>query len=192
MSAIISDDEEPHSPVTFKTFSSQTSAGSNLGTKVHEEADIVGKSLVGVVDIGSNGIRFSISSVAPHHARTMPCVFKDRLNVSLFEVQYENGNCKVTDKTPIPNEVIYEVCKAMKRFQIICSDFGVDGKSVRVVATEATREARNSEYFRKCIYETTGWTVELLSKEDEGKIGSYGVVSSYHGVSGLFMDLGSV
>lgn len=177
--AIISDDEALTSPRPLKPESVQA-----------DESEIVGESLVAVVDIGSNGVRFSISSIAPRHARCMPCVFKDRLNVSLFESQYQDGDCKITEKSPIPNEVIYEVCKAMKRFQIICSDFGVANKAVRVVATEATREASNSEYFRKCIYDTTGWTVELLSKEDEGRIGSFGVISSFHVVSGLFLDLG--
>lgn len=152
------------------------------------ETDIVANSLVGIVDIGLNGIRFLILSVAPHHARTTPCVFKDRLNVSLFEAQYKSGSCTVAEKLPIPKDVIYEVCCAMRRFDIICSDFGV--KSVRVVATEAIREAQNSEYFRNCVTQTTGWPVELLSKEQEGHTGLYGVVSSFHGVRGLFMDLG--
>ncbi|GMM34759.1 Rtg2 protein [Saccharomycopsis crataegensis] len=186
MSAILSDDEEfSQSPLMIKNLSMNNTSGQK-----HEEADIVGKSLVGVVDCGSNGVRFAITSVAPHHARTMPCVFKDRLNVSLFDAQYENGNCKINEKSPIPNEVIYEICKAMKRFQMICDDFGVDDKSVRVVATEATREASNSKYFRECIKQTTGWDVELLSKEAEGRIGAYGVVSSFHVIQGLFLDLG--
>lgn len=152
-----------------------------------DEADVVGRALIGVVDIGSNGIRFSISSKAPHHARIMPCVFKDRVGISLFDVQYSANSI---EKNPIPKPTIDEVCAAMKRFKLICEDFGVPEAGVRIVATEATREAANSQEFRDAIHDSTGWEVELLSKQDEGKIGSYGVASSFSSLSGLFMDLG--
>lgn len=61
-----------------------------------DEADVVGRALIGIVDIGSNGIRFSISSKASHHARIMPCVFKDRVGISLFDAQYDTNS---TEKT---------------------------------------------------------------------------------------------
>lgn len=151
------------------------------------ETEVISRNLCGVVDIGSNGIRFSISSKAAHHARIMPCVFKDRVGVSLFEVQYAANSL---EKAPIPGETINEICAAMKRFKLICEDFGVPESSVRVVATEATREALNSQKFVDAIFESTGWEVELLTREDEGKIGAYGVISSFNTVSGLYMDLG--
>ncbi|ODV61557.1 Rtg2p [Ascoidea rubescens DSM 1968] len=156
----------------------------------NNEPDLVSQDLYAIVDIGSNGIRFSISSIAEHHARIMPCFFKDRLNISLFDAQYNNVSSKLTDKIPIPDEVIEEVCKAMTRFKLICQDFGVNNNNVRVVATEATREASNSVLFRDAIYQATNWKVELLSKEREGRIGAYGVASSFDKVNGLFMDLG--
>ena len=71
------------------------------------EADVVSRHLCGIVDIGSSGIRFSISSKAPHHARIMPCVFKDRVGVSLHDVQYEENTLK---KIPIPKDIIREIC----------------------------------------------------------------------------------
>ncbi|SCU86321.1 LAMI_0D01530g1_1 [Lachancea mirantina] len=151
------------------------------------ETEVISRNLCGVVDIGSNGIRFSISSKASHHARIMPCVFKDRVGISLFEVQYAANSL---EKAPIPTETIDEVCAAMKRFKLICDDFGVPETGVRVVATEATREAINSQSFTSAIYESTGWDVELLTKEEEGRIGAYGVISSFNSVSGLYMDLG--
>jgi retrograde regulation protein 2 len=161
---------------------------SNLAVvDTEDEAELVGRALIGIVDIGSNGIRFSISSKAPHHARTMPCVFKDRVGISLFDAQYSAGSM---EKGPIPSNIVQEVCAAMKRFKLICEDFGVPETGVRIVATEATREAVNSQEFRDAIYDSTGWEVELLNKEDEGRIGSYGVSSSFNSLSGLFMDLG--
>ncbi|AMD22452.1 HGR113Wp [Eremothecium sinecaudum] len=152
----------------------------------YNEADVVSRNLCGVVDIGSNAIRFSISSKASHHARIMPCVFKDRIGISLFEVQY-CGNSM--EKVPIPLDTIKEVCAAMKRFKLICDDFGVPETGVRVLATEATTSAINCNEFTDAIFQSTGWEVELLSNEDEGRIGSYGVISSFNSVSGLYIDL---
>lgn len=158
----------------------------SLLSDTDDEAALVGRALTAIVDIGSNGIRFSISSIAPHHSRIMPCVFKDRIGISLIDVQYDsNGN-----KIPIPVETINEVLAAMKRFKLICEDFGVLSSGVQIVATEATRQALNSQEFRDSIYEATGWEVELLDKETEGKLGAFGVASSFNSLAGLFMDLG--
>ncbi|TID14851.1 hypothetical protein CANINC_004522 [Pichia inconspicua] len=159
----------------------------------HDEAAVVARALTGIVDIGSNGIRFSISSKAPHHARIMPCIYKDRLAISLFDVQlnedYDGSNDRLLKK-PIPDDVIVEIVRAMKRFKWICEDFGVPANGVKVVATEATREASNSKYFITKIYDATGWKVQILSKEEECITGSFGVASSFQEVSGLFIDLG--
>ncbi|QPG77173.1 hypothetical protein FOA43_004579 [Brettanomyces nanus] len=152
------------------------------------EALVVGRALTAIVDIGSNGIRFSISSKAPHHARIMPCVFKDRLGISLFDAQLPDSALSAVRK-PIPQDAVQEIIQAMKRFRWICEDFGVPSNGVKVVATEATREAPNSQEFRDTIYKATGWKVSLLSKEEEGRTGAYGVASSFHDISGLFMDM---
>lgn len=151
------------------------------------ETEVVSRNLCGVVDIGSNGIRFSISSKASHHARIMPCVFKDRVGISLYEVQYAADSLS---KAPIPSSVVNEVCAAMKRFKLICEDFGVPETGVRIIATEATRDAFNSQELIDSIYDSTGWDVELLTKEEEGRMGVYGVISSFNMVSGLYIDLG--
>lgn len=151
------------------------------------ETEVVSRNLCGIVDIGSNGIRFSISSKADHHARIMPCVFKDRVGISLYDIQFSNGTA---ERAPIPDDIINEICAAMKRFQLICDDFGVLQTSVRVIATQATRNAINSQEFIEAIYRSTGWEVEVLSKVEEGILGVYGVVSSFNTISGLYLDLG--
>ncbi|KAI5853569.1 Ppx/GppA phosphatase family-domain-containing protein [Tricharina praecox] len=141
--------------------------------------------LHGLVDIGSNGIRFSISNLASPTTRVMPTVFQDRAPISLYDAQYVG-----TSKAPIAEPIIRSVVKTLVRFQHICTTFGVLMSHIRVVATEATREAQNSFEFREAIEEATGWKVELLSKADEGKIGAWGVASSLNEISGLVMDLG--
>lgn len=80
--------------------------------------------------------------------------------------------------------------KALLRFQSTCYDFNVPEHQIRIVATEATRKAINSQDFQDAIHKRTGWKVQLLEKEVEGRVGAYGVASSYADVSGLVMDLG--
>ncbi|KZF22413.1 Ppx-GppA-domain-containing protein [Xylona heveae TC161] len=138
-----------------------------------------------LVDMGSNGIRFSISDLSPPTARILPTVFQDRVGISLYDAQYGSGS-----KAPIPESTISEVVSSLRHFKTTCDDFGVADNNVRVLATEATREAINSVDFRQRIKSSTGWEVEMLSKEDEGRVGAMGIASSFSSVKGLVMDLG--
>ncbi|KAI4101190.1 MAG: hypothetical protein L6R37_005040 [Teloschistes peruensis] len=138
-----------------------------------------------LVDMGSNGIRFSISDLSPPTARVMPTVYQDRSAISLYDAQYESGK-----KVAIPQAVIKDVLTALLQFKRTCEDFQVPHDRVRVVATEATRNALNSEDYRQQIQTATGWTVEMLPKEEEGRIGALGVASSFGSIRGLVLDLG--
>lgn len=133
----------------------------------------------------SNGIRFSISDLSPPTTRILPTIYQDRLGVSLYDAQYSTGI-----KGPIPEDIVQEVVAGLLRFKSTCQDFGVLQHRVRVVATEATREAINSADFIRQINEVTGWPVEMLAKEEEGRIGAMGVASSFSTLKGLVMDLG--
>lgn len=151
------------------------------------ETEVVSRNLCGVVDIGSNGIRFSISSKAAHHARIMPCVFKDRIGISLYEIQFPHEHSH--EQIPIPDDIIQDICNAIKRFKLICEDFGVPDESVRVIATEATRIALNKQEFITAIEHASGWKVELLSEELETQVITNALVSSFNTVTSLVLDL---
>jgi retrograde regulation protein 2 len=109
----------------------------------------------------------------------------DRLGLSLFDAQYSTG-----EKGPIPQSIIDEVLAALLRFKTTCADFEVPEANIRILATEATRTAVNSEDYRRQIKDATGWEVDMLPKEAEGQIGAMGVASSFSEVDGLVMDLG--
>mgnify|MGYP003364994295 CR=1 FL=1 len=153
------------------------------------ESDNISRNLCGIVDMGSNGIRFSISSISPHHARITPCVFKDRIGISLYEIQYPNRDS--LEQIPIPREIIAEICSAIKRFKLICEDFGVPDKSVTVVATEATRIALNRDELISEIKSTVDWEVRVLSEEEEGSLTTLGLFASAaeHETDGIYFDL---
>jgi retrograde regulation protein 2 len=117
----------------------------------------------------------------------LPTLLSYRLDVSLYTAQYDP---ETGDRVPIPDEVINEVVAALLRFKIICNDLSVPRKHIRIIATEATRAALNSEEFRKEIRNVTGLEVEMLNEEEEGYVGALGVASGFSDVSGLVMDLG--
>jgi retrograde regulation protein 2 len=138
-----------------------------------------------LVDMGSNGIRFSITDLWPTTARTMPTVFSDRLSVSLYDAQHKSGAM-----APIPDSVIDQVVSATTRFKRTCSHFGVLDNNAAIIATEAVRIAENSEDLISAVEQATGWTVRVLSKVEEGDLGAFGVASSFSNIHGAVMDLG--
>jgi retrograde regulation protein 2 len=114
----------------------------------------------GLVDMGSNGVRFSITDLTPATQRILPTVYLDRAAISLYDAQY------VGDKmVPIPDATIKQVIKSLLRFKSTCTDFNVPEKQIRIVATEAMRKAVNSADLQKQIKDATGWVVELLPIE---------------------------
>lgn len=115
----------------------------------------------------------------------MPTVFQDRAGISLYDAQYNSG-----EKAPILEETINAVVTSCRKFKRVCSDFAVPQENIRIVATEATREAMNSEQFRDVIKMQVGWEVEMLPKEEEGRIGAMGIASSFTDINGLVLDLG--
>ncbi|KAI8987138.1 Ppx/GppA phosphatase family-domain-containing protein [Pilobolus umbonatus] len=137
------------------------------------------KAPFGVVDMGSNGIRFGIVSALARH---LPIAYEERAPISLLDAQ--------GDDHIIPPDVMEEVIISFLRFKKLCVDAKVDMKNIRVIATEATRIALNSADFIEAIYKSTGLKVTLLSKQEEALISASGIVGSFHEVQGLTMDLG--
>ncbi|KAK6524343.1 hypothetical protein TWF281_011251 [Arthrobotrys megalospora] len=146
-----------------------------------------GHKLVGIVDMGSNGIRFSITDLSAPLARILPTILVYRTPISLYDSQFDPDT---GEQIPIPDHVIEGVCAVLNRFLIVCGDVGVEKKNIHVVATEATRAALNSDQFLKAVKAGTGLEVELLPKHEEGEVGALGIASGFRSMEGLAMDLG--
>lgn len=138
-----------------------------------------------LVDIGSNGIRFSISDLSPPIARIMPTIYQNRCGISLYDAQNVKGA-----KAPIPSTVIEKVIEVLLQFKRTCQDFEVQANNIRLVATEATRNAMNRDDLLNQIEQRTGWKVALLTKEEEGRLGAMGIASSISHIDGICMDMG--
>lgn len=119
--------------------------------------------------------------------RIMPAVMVYRSSISLYDAQFDDAT---GEQIPLPKKVIDNVCHALRRFQIICNDFKVESDQIHILATEATRVAKNSAQLLSAIKASTGLDVQLLDKETEGNIGALGIASGFMEMEGLVMDLG--
>ena len=73
----------------------------------------------------------------------------------------------------ISPEAMEVTLRALKRFQKATQLHAVD--RVRLVATSAMRDARNAAAFIEWVKNDTGWTIEVISGLEEGRLIHRGV-----------------
>ena len=131
------------------------------------------------IDIGSNSCRLKIAKVVAHQLRTL---HEDREVTRLGASVFENGL--------VSPEAMAATLKTLKRFQRAVQLHGVD--RIRVVATAALRDARNGEAFQAWVKAETGWTLEIISGLEEGRLIHLGVMGAEAGAAGrvVLVDLG--
>ncbi|KAK3695111.1 Ppx/GppA phosphatase family-domain-containing protein [Podospora appendiculata] len=146
--------------------------------------------LYALVDMGSNGIRFTISDLSPPRARLLKCIYRERAAISLFDAL--NAAESGTGALVFPAETIELVSQTLARFRAIAvDDYGVPPAQVTVFATEAMRRAQNAVAMLEAIQlEAPDLTVHILAPQVETLFGSVGARSGFVDVKGLFLDLG--
>lgn len=116
------------------------------------------------VDIGSNSVRLKIARL--QRGRLQP-LHEDREVTRLGEGVFGSGFL-----TP---ESMAETVKVLRRFHRASQQVVTD--TVRVVATSAMRDARNSQAFIEWVRSATGWRVEIISGVEEARLIHLGLVS---------------
>lgn len=131
------------------------------------------------VDIGSNSVRLKIARLHNHRLRP---IHEDREVTRLGDGVFRSGFLRP--------ESMAETVKVLRRFHRTTQQIVAD--SVRVVATSALRDARNSEAFLQWVHSATGWTVEIVSGVEEARLIHLGITSSGHvdRTTTLLIDLG--
>jgi len=131
------------------------------------------------VDIGSNSVRLKIARLQAGRLRAL---HEDREVTRLGEGVFSSGFL-----TP---DSMAETVKVLRRFHRTTQQIVTD--SVRVVATSALRDARNSQAFLEWVRSATGWRVEIVSGVEEARLIHLGLVSGSRvdRVPTLMMDLG--
>ncbi|EWG37518.1 retrograde regulation protein 2 [Fusarium verticillioides 7600] len=145
--------------------------------------------LYAIVDMGSNGIRFSITSLAPPFTRLLRPIYSTRAAISLFDALKNTPKGLVF----LP-ETIAAVSKTLERFHQLAVRHGVPAKHITILATEAMRRADNASEMLEAISSVTnGLRASILEPAVETLFGAVmGSRSGLIGVEGgaLFLDLG--
>lgn len=136
----------------------------------------------------SNGIRFSISDLAPPESRLLHCLYRQRAGISLYDDLHEST--PGSQPGHFSQNTIKAVGWRMASFKQTCDRYGVADSHISVFATEAMRTAKNQDEMLREIRATSGFTVSILSPQVESLFGAMGARSGFHRVNGLFMDMG--
>jgi len=131
------------------------------------------------VDIGSNSVRLKIARLQAGRLRAL---HEDREVTRLGEGVFSSGFL-----TP---DSMAETVKVLRRFHRSTQQIVTD--NVRVVATSALRDARNSQAFLEWVHSATGWRVEIVSGVEEARLIHLGLISGSRvdRSPALLMDLG--
>src|SRR5579871_2469077 len=131
------------------------------------------------VDIGSNSVRLKVARL---RGRKLQAIHEDREVTRLGDGVFRAGFL-----TP---ESMGDTVRVLSRFHKAAQRLGTD--QVRVVATSAMRDARNSQAFLEWVHSSTGWTVEIISGLEEARLIHLGLISSLrlNQSSVLMIDLG--
>ena len=132
------------------------------------------------VDIGSNSVRLKIARLQRGRVRAL---HEDREVTRLGEGVFSSGF--------LNPESMAETVKVLRRFHRSTQQIVTD--TVRVVATSALRDARNSQAFLEWVRSATGWRVEIVSGVEEARLIHLGLLVSSPRVDRaptLMMDLG--
>src|SRR5436309_14036728 len=116
------------------------------------------------VDIGSNSVRLSIAKLSRGRLQVL---HQDREVTRLGKGVFDGGS--------LDPQAIAHTIKVLKRFHRAVQDFSAD--QIRVVATSALRDARNSRAFIEWVRSATGWKLEVISGLEEGRLIHLGVIS---------------
>src|SRR5271166_3616225 len=117
------------------------------------------------VDIGSNSVRLKIAKTVRGRMETL---HEDREATRLGESVFVNQT--------LDPQAMASTMQVLRRFHRAAQECAVD--RVRVVATSALRDAKNSRAFVDWVRTATGWKVEVISGLEEGRLIHLGLVSA--------------
>lgn len=131
------------------------------------------------VDIGSNSVRLKIAKVVRARLETL---HQEREVTRLGETVFATG--------ALDPQAMALTLRVLRRFHRAVQAHAAD--RVRVVATSALRDARNSRAFVDWVRTATGWKVEVISGLEEGRLIHLGVLANARLANSraLLVDLG--
>ncbi len=132
---------------------------------------------VAVIDIGSNSVRLVQFRV---QGRALWPVFNEKASAGLGRGASETGK--------LNPEGVETAMRALKRFAVLLDAKGVTDR--RAVATAAVRDCSDGPDFVARANAETGFEIEVLTGEEEGRRSAIGVLNGVGEAHGLTGDLG--
>lgn len=132
---------------------------------------------IGVVDIGSNSVRFVIYDGL---SRAPTPVFNEKVLCGLGK--------SVASTSHLGAKSVECALSALARFHAIARNLGV--KNLRAIATAAVREAVDGADFIKRGQQALGMPIEILSGEKEAILAANGIMMGFVNADGVAGDLG--
>ena len=125
------------------------------------------------IDIGTNSCRLFIAEVLKDNKNITfkKEIYKDLEIVKLGEDVNKNKFLK--------EEAIERTLKYLKKYREIVDKYSMEEKNIICFATSATRDANNSDYFIKKVYDETKIKINCISGNEEAYINFKGVISSF-------------
>lgn len=133
---------------------------------------------MGIIDIGSNSIRLVIYEIIGKDAYRIIDESKEAARLS--EKIGQDGGMRQED--------IHSIVHILNHFKMLCQANHAD--TVHAVATAAIRNAANSQEIVNTLREHTGIQVEILSGEEEARLGFLGMINTMDVKDGLVIDIG--
>ena len=131
----------------------------------------------GVLDVGSNSIRLVVFEGL---TRAPAPLFNERELCGLGATLGETGS--------LAPDAVEPALDALRRFAAAATALGVG--PLDAVTTAAVRDASDGARFRAAVARETGFSLRVLSGEEEARYAALGVVSAFPAASGLMADLG--
>ena len=129
-----------------------------------------------IIDIGSNSIRLTLYET---EGQSFKILFREKIMAGLAGY-VEDGK--------LSTEGIECACAGLLTFRGILQTLAID--RIRVFATASLRNISNTKQALSVICAATGYSVEVISGEDEALFGYAGAMQELHLSSGAFMDIG--
>lgn len=130
-----------------------------------------------VIDIGSNSVRLVVYRM---EGRAIWTVFNEKVLAGLGRDLAKTGR--------LSPEGVVQTLQALKRFRAVLEAVGP--AEVFAVATAAAREAKDGPDFIRRVHQETGFTVRVLSGEEEAHYAAVGVLAGAPDAEGVVGDLG--
>lgn len=130
-----------------------------------------------VIDIGSNSVRLVIFEAL---SRSPITFFNEKILCGLGKGVRKNHR--------LDPDTVERALQAVTRFAHLSRLYGI--KKPCVVATSATRDSENGPDFLRRVKTITGVSPQLLSGEEEARMGALGVMSSFFNPEGVIGDQG--